>query len=72
MERPEEPLTLVHATGSGGTGAGLLLGVARLGLPWRVVGVNVCDDAAYFQRVTRSSAAGERSAAAASERISVS
>lgn len=52
VERPEEPLTLVHATGSGGTGAGLLLGVARLGLPWRVVGVNVCDDAAYFQRTT--------------------
>lgn len=44
------PLTLCHATGSGGTGAGLVLGVALLGLPWRVVGVNVCDDRAYFVR----------------------
>jgi D-cysteine desulfhydrase len=41
-------LTIVHATGSGGTGAGLLLGVALLGLPWRVIGVNVCDDRDYF------------------------
>ncbi len=45
------PLTLCHATGSGGTGAGLLLGVAALGLPWRVAGFNVCDDRAYFVRV---------------------
>ena len=45
---PAGPLTLLHATGSGGTGAGLALGVALFGLPWRVVGVNVCDDRAYF------------------------
>ena len=45
---PERPLTIVHAAGSGGTGAGLLLGVALCGLPWRVVSVNVCDDRAYF------------------------
>ncbi len=48
---PFGPLTLVYAAGSGGTGAGLLLGVQRLGLPWRVVGINVCDDRDYFVRV---------------------
>lgn len=46
----ERPLTLLCAVGSGGTLAGLCLGVAVHGLPWRVVGVNVCDDRAYFQR----------------------
>ena len=45
---PAGPATLVYAAGSGGTGAGLALGVKLLGLPWRVVGVNVCDDRAYF------------------------
>ncbi len=45
---PERPLTIVHAAGSGGTGAGLLLGIARCGLPWRVASVNVCDDRPYF------------------------
>lgn len=48
VPEPEAPLTLVYAAGSGGTGAGLILGVALHGLPWRVVGVNVCDDRAYF------------------------
>jgi len=43
--------TLVYAAGSGGTGAGLILGVKLLGLPWRVVGINVCDDRDYFVRV---------------------
>src|SRR5262249_22887188 len=43
--------TLVYAAGSGGTGAGLELGVKLLGLDWRVVGVNVCDDRDYFVRV---------------------
>ncbi len=45
---PTEPLTIVSAVGSGGTLAGLRLGVSLSGLPWRVVGVNVCDDRAYF------------------------
>ena len=45
----EVPLTIVHAAGSGGTGAGLVAGVLHRRLPWRVVGVNVCDDRAYFQ-----------------------
>jgi D-cysteine desulfhydrase len=42
--------TLVYAAGSGGTGAGLILGIKLLGLPWRAVGVNVCDDRDYFVR----------------------
>ncbi|MFO0574465.1 MAG: pyridoxal-phosphate dependent enzyme [Polyangia bacterium] len=50
VPEPERPLTVVYAAGSGGTGAGLLYGVALRGLPWRVVGVNVCDDRAYFVR----------------------
>jgi D-cysteine desulfhydrase len=40
-------LTIVYAAGSGGTGAGLVAGVKARRLPWRVVGVNVCDDRAY-------------------------
>lgn len=52
LPNPERPTTVVYAAGSGGTGAGLLLGVALLKLPWRVVGINVCDDRAYFvQRI---------------------
>lgn len=43
-----EPATIVYAAGSGGTGAGLLLGVRLRALPWRVVGINVCDDREYF------------------------
>jgi D-cysteine desulfhydrase len=47
----EGPATIVYAAGSGGTGAGLILGVKLLKLPWRVVGFNVCDDREYFVRV---------------------
>jgi D-cysteine desulfhydrase len=47
-ELGDQPLTLVYAAGSGGTGAGLILGIKLLGLPWRAIGVNVCDDKAYF------------------------
>ncbi len=43
--------TIVHATGSGGTGAGLILGKKLLNSPVRVVGVNVCDDRDHFTRV---------------------
>jgi D-cysteine desulfhydrase len=39
---------LVVAVGSGGTLAGLLMGVRRLGLPLTVWGINVCDSAEYF------------------------
>jgi D-cysteine desulfhydrase len=45
-----EPLTVVYAAGSGGTGAGLILGAKLLKLPWRIVGFNVCDDEPYFVR----------------------
>jgi D-cysteine desulfhydrase len=47
-ELGESPLTIVYAAGSGGTGAGVLLGIKLLGLPWRAVGINVCDDKDYF------------------------
>jgi D-cysteine desulfhydrase len=51
---PTRPTTIVHATGSGGTGAGLVMGARLAGLDERgvkVAGVNVCDDRAYFVRV---------------------
>lgn len=51
QELTSGPATIVYAAGSGGTGAGLILGCKLLGLPWRCVGVNVCDDEAYFRRV---------------------
>ena len=48
---PDHPVTVVYACGSGGTGAGLILGAKLLNLATRgirVAGVNVCDDRAYF------------------------
>ncbi len=45
------PCTVVYACGSGGTGAGLVMGAKLAGLGARgvrVAGVNVCDDRAYF------------------------
>ncbi|RKY24035.1 MAG: D-cysteine desulfhydrase family protein [Planctomycetota bacterium] len=39
---------IVHATGSGGTGAGLIAGAELFNLPCRVLGVNVCRDEQYF------------------------
>jgi D-cysteine desulfhydrase len=48
QELGDKPLTLVYAAGSGGTGAGLILGIKLLKLPWRAVGINVCDDKPYF------------------------
>jgi len=46
---PPGPATIVYAAGSGGTGAGLLLGLKLAGLrDLRAVGVNVCDDREYF------------------------
>ena len=42
------PKYVVCATGSGGTQAGLALGFAMAGAAVEVVGVAVCDDAAYF------------------------
>ncbi|HWM87589.1 MAG TPA: D-cysteine desulfhydrase family protein [Kofleriaceae bacterium] len=51
---PSRPTTVLYACGSGGTGAGLVIGAALCG--WRergirVAGVNVCDDRDYFVRV---------------------
>jgi D-cysteine desulfhydrase len=48
---PASPVTVVYACGSGGTGAGLILGAKLFGLAERgirVAGVNVCDDRPYF------------------------
>lgn len=45
---PARPTTVIYACGSGGTGAGLILGAQLHGLPAKVAGVNVCDDRAYF------------------------
>jgi D-cysteine desulfhydrase len=45
------PTTVVYACGSGGTGAGLILGAGMLDLGKRgirVAGINVCDDHDYF------------------------
>lgn len=41
-------VTIIHATGSGGTAAGLALGIRLFDLPARAVTFNVCDDAPYF------------------------
>ncbi|MEW5725028.1 MAG: D-cysteine desulfhydrase family protein [Thermodesulfobacteriota bacterium] len=43
-----EPATILYAAGSGGTGAGLILGQKLLGIKGRLVGINVCDDREYF------------------------
>jgi len=48
---PDHPVTVVYACGSGGTGAGLVLGWKLLGLQAlgiRVAGMAVCDDKPYF------------------------
>jgi D-cysteine desulfhydrase len=40
--------TIINATGSGGTSAGLILGAKIFDLNARMVSVNVCDDRDYF------------------------
>ena len=53
---PEDPVTVVYACGSGGTGAGLILGAKLMRLEERgirVAGVNVCDNRAYFVAAIR-------------------
>lgn len=53
-ELPDRPTTIVYACGSGGTGAGLILGARCCdfaSFQTRVAGVNVCDDRDYFLRV---------------------
>ena len=46
-----KPTTVICATGSGGTTAGLALGARLSEADIRVVGVNVCDDKAYFVNI---------------------
>jgi D-cysteine desulfhydrase len=43
--------TVVLATGSGGTAAGLILGKRVHNMKVRIVSINVCDDRRYFMRV---------------------
>jgi D-cysteine desulfhydrase len=45
---PARRTSIVYACGSGGTGAGLVLGARILGLDCRVIGLNVCDDRNTF------------------------
>lgn len=47
------PRQIIHATGSGGTQAGLTLGCNLLGLSTDVVGYAVCDDRHYFEQKIR-------------------
>ena len=44
------PDAIIHATGSGGTQAGLILGAALMGISTRIVGINVSDTEEYFTR----------------------
>jgi D-cysteine desulfhydrase len=48
---PEQATTLIHATGSGGTAAGLALGTRLFGLAVRTVTFNVCDNRLHFLNV---------------------
>jgi len=57
------PDSVVVATGSGGTLAGLALGFEAAGVPTQALGVAVCDDAPYFRGVV------DRIAAEAQERF---
>ncbi len=41
---------IICAVGSGGTYAGLLAGKFIYDLPAKIIGINVCNDAAYFQK----------------------
>jgi 1-aminocyclopropane-1-carboxylate deaminase/D-cysteine desulfhydrase-like pyridoxal-dependent ACC family enzyme len=45
QQLPDQPATVVVATGSGGTQAGLVAGVVRFGLPFRVIGASVSRSA---------------------------
>lgn len=47
------PAAIYHATGSGGTQAGLTVGARVFDLGCPVVGIAVCDDASYFRDKVR-------------------
>lgn len=46
-----EPVTVIHPCGSGGTAAGLILGAKLFQRPLRIASVNVSDDRDYFVKV---------------------
>ncbi len=48
-----KPCSLIHATGSGGTQAGLSAGAELYGLETKVTGIAVCDNAEYFNNKVR-------------------
>ncbi len=48
------PTSIICATGSGGTLAGLSIGIKRRGLNIPVHGVCVCDDSIYFRHIVES------------------
>jgi D-cysteine desulfhydrase len=47
----DEPVTVIHACGSGGTAAGLIIGAKLSARPIRIASINVCDDRDYFVKV---------------------
>jgi len=47
------PSTIVHATGSGGTQAGLIVGCKIHNMPVQIEAYAVCDNVAYFDRKVR-------------------
>lgn len=47
------PAHIVTASGSGGTQSGLMAGAVAFGLSAKVWGINVCDDAHWFQQKIR-------------------
>ncbi len=49
MQQMPDVETIVVATGSGGTHAGLLLGKLLFGRQVNIISVNVCEDAAFFK-----------------------
>jgi D-cysteine desulfhydrase len=49
---PKKFDVIAHACGSGGTAAGVALGAARFDVASEVRAFPVCDDGAYFERVT--------------------
>ena len=51
LNTEDEPVTIIHACGSGGTAAGLILGAKLTDASLRIASVNVCDDRNYFINV---------------------
>ncbi len=60
MRQPIKPDWIVHASSSGGTQAGLILGALRSGWPGKILGISV-DEPAEILRKTVAALAGEAS-----------